>query len=194
MVPFFIMNISKKRFHLLSICLLSIYSAGCISNPKSQEEQHDGDSSQTMDAIIRQIELSTKRLKIQEFYTPNTLVYRYSSESCNNCISIDLDNLRGIKSLIGKENIKILPSFPGNRNDYIRLNTELDGFDYTNISNNEDFPKDPITGICARYFVYFGNNKEECYIYFPEKSTPYFTKGFLNWVVNKLFEDIKNNE
>lgn len=194
MVRFSTMNINKKVLHALLICLLSIFTASCVSNKETQNEQYDSDYSKSMNTIIRQMELFTNSPLIKELYIPNTLVYRYSRESCNSCISAELDYLKKIKSLVNNDNIRILPSLPETRNDCIRLKTELEDFNYTNISSEEDFPKDPITGACARYFVYFGNEKDDCYIYFPEKSTPHFTVGFLNWVVNKIAEDIKNNE
>lgn len=181
------MNINRV-IHILLIVLVSFVClfTGCKSTKIQEDDLLEDYCMKIENAFIRQIELSINNSGIKQFYIPNTLIYRYSSESCSSCILNDLSHLRRIKDSIAKVKIKVLPSFLENRNNLIRLNMELKGFDFQNISDDHDLPKDSLTGMRTRYFVYFGNSKDECYVYFPEKTIPSITNKYLDWVVKKM--------
>ena len=66
------------------------------------------------------------------------LVYRYSDAICEKCVSEDLELLDSFQNVIGRNHVFIYTSFPENRNNKLRLRSELFGFTYKNDADVSD--------------------------------------------------------
>lgn len=178
---------SKSNFiySLIGLCLLGISLFSFIQFHIKKEREYQEVLSLLKEqntwvkyALTNHIKYSPQTEIAANFFRPNTLVYRYCDDTCEKCVAEDLQALYRLQNKIGKEHVLIVPSFLNNRNNKIRLNQELAEFNYSNIESKQDMPINEETGLHIRYFIYWGNNKNDYYVFFPAKSQAGLTQLF----------------
>ena len=140
--------------------------------------------------VLEQVIMSSKVYCSPDFNLklPNnlTLVYRYSNHICQTCIVEDLMELRDFQQKIGKEKILVLPAFPEDRNSKIKLNNELSGFNYQNISiDSLILPRHETEGE-KRYFAVLDNEGKMEMVFFPKNGFPNITRAYFKEVEKRM--------
>jgi peroxiredoxin len=132
---------------------------------------------------------STNKLQLSD---KPTLIYRYSGAMCQTCVYEDIFELRDFQEKTGKENILVLPAFPDNRDNRVRLSHELADFNYRNIpADSLIIPVQEPEG-AKRYFAVIGEDGKIEMVFFPKKGHPAVTRSYFAAVEERLKELCKN--
>lgn len=91
------------------------------------------------------------------------LIYVYPEKECITCVHKDLMQIRLFQQKVGKDKICILSIFSKNRNNMIRLNSELYFCNHRNIS--------AFSNIRQRFFALINNSGIEM-VFIPKKDMP----------------------
>ena len=115
------------------------------------------------------------------------LFYRYSQFICDGCVQDDLDLLDSLVAKIGKEHILVLPAFPNNKENRLRLRNRLAKFNFINIPIEDfDIPLECNSNLQKRYFAYINKDRIIEFVFFPEREKPQLTKHFFSEIKEKL--------
>ncbi|MDR2036800.1 MAG: hypothetical protein LBQ60_02635 [Bacteroidales bacterium] len=117
------------------------------------------------------------------------LIYRYTEKACGSCIFEELNELYQFKESMDtmKLNILILPTFPDNRNNRIKLANDLANFIYINIpAHILDVPKQRMGDEEKRYFAVIDKNRDMKMVFFPQITKLHITRQYLKEVGNQF--------
>lgn len=164
----------SRVLYLLAVVL--IYT-GCSRQPGPSSPEHG-------EIVMEHEQLSSKvyssfHIKIVTKGFP-ILIYRYSNMMCWSCITEDLDVLLSFQEKIGREHVLILPAYPDDRDNRIRLANELSKFNYRNVPvDSLIIPDDEIAG-ARRYLALINADDEMDMLFFPRKDHPELTQRYLS--------------
>lgn len=118
------------------------------------------------------------------------LVYRYSNKVCDGCVHEDLNNLEDFISIIGKESVLILPSFPDSRESKINLRNKLRKYNFINIPIDTFKLPDNMDGNGEhRFFALINKENEIKTVFFPIAKKSSFTKMFFDTIKDSFKND-----
>lgn len=139
-------------------------------------------------ALFNHIKYSNivKDISFEGISKSNLLIYRYSSESCDKCVEEDLQMLLDFQKKTETLSVLVVSSFPKNRNTDIRLRNELRNFNYRNIEEKEDMPVNKDTGLSMRFFIYYSEEPDAKYIFFPIKGRQDLTAAFFDLIYDAI--------
>ena len=114
------------------------------------------------------------------------LIYRYSDGMCDPCLHEDFKNLNDFQKKIGEENILVVPAFPEDRNNMIRLKNELASFNYKNIAVELlHIPTDE-SEVARRYFAIIDTEGNLEMVFFPRKGHTHLTRSYFTAVEKRI--------
>ena len=127
-------------------------------------------------------------LRLSEEQFP-ILIYRYTEAMCESCIFEELNELYKFKEDMDsmKLNILILPTFPDNRSNRIKLANTLANFTYINLPAHVlETPSQIGDNEKKRYFAVIDKNRDLKMVFFPQITKLHITRHYLKEVENQF--------
>lgn len=106
------------------------------------------------------------------------LIYTYPEKECITCVHEDLMQIRLFQQKVGKEKICIFSLFSENRNNIIRLNSELYFCNHKNIST--------LSNMRQRFFALINKNGNIEKVFIPQKNMPELLERYFYYIENIL--------
>ena len=118
---------------------------------------------------------------------PNTLFFRYSSRSCQDCINQSLDSLKRYTEFYGLKDVVVISSFESFRQYYNAMNYGKNYFKEMTCYIPEENKVTACDSLSLPYFFTMDECKSHVTnVFFPARELPARTSSYLKNVIEKL--------
>lgn len=170
------MNLKNKIYLSISIgCFILvssiIYTIIQVNHLAAMEREVDDSTLFTNSLMVVYGNNYTDSVYENKFPIQNSLVYCFSEDMCDECITQDLEVLSEVQHTMGKHIFIIVTSYSVNRTTQILWKNKLNGFRYTLLQHDSVyFPIDRRNGTEQRFFIFVNNSGKNEFLFCPQKN------------------------